>query len=182
MEDEVLVRLVLDGNKHAYAALAVRYAPRIHAICLARVSRLVDAEELAQETLYRGLRDLSTLNNAERFGPWLCSIARNVCCNWVRSRQHAPELFTDCESNGHAGQVPVLDRATEEAEMAYDMELLRAGLCALPEIYREVIRLFYSDRLTYKEMAALLGVSPATVNARLSEARERLRRWLINGQ
>jgi len=137
---------------------------------------------LAQEVFLRCLRDLSTLHDPRCFGPWLCSIARNVCCNWVRSRQHAPELFTDCESNGHAGQVPVLDRATEEAEMAYDMELLRAGLCALPEIYREVIRLFYSDRLTYKEMAALLGVSPATVNARLSEARERLRRWLINGQ
>src|SRR3954449_9643746 len=154
MDDADLVRQVLDGNSEAYAELAGRYAGYVHALCRARVWRVEDAEELAQETLYRGLRDLSTLHDPRRFGPWLAGIARNVCRNWLKDRQNAQVPFTDCESNGHAGRGPVLDRPQEEPETPLDVDELMNAVHSLPEECREVILLYYSNDFTYRELAA----------------------------
>jgi RNA polymerase sigma-70 factor (ECF subfamily) len=49
---------------------------------------------------------------------------------------------------------------------------------ALPEECREVIMLYYYQDLTYRDLAQLLGVSAATVNARLTRARSLLRERL----
>ncbi len=46
---------------------------------------------------------------------------------------------------------------------------------ALPEECRQVIMLYYYQDITYRQIANLLGVSPATVNARLTRARALLR-------
>ena len=46
---------------------------------------------------------------------------------------------------------------------------------SLPLPLRQVIMLYYYDDLTYREAAELLGVSAATVNARLTKARATLR-------
>jgi RNA polymerase sigma-70 factor (ECF subfamily) len=49
---------------------------------------------------------------------------------------------------------------------------------ALPEECREVVMLYYYQDVTYRDLAQLLGVSPATVNARLTRARTLLRERL----
>ena len=51
-------------------------------------------------------------------------------------------------------------------------------VAALPEEYREVIRLYYHENLTYRDLAQMLGVSSATINARLTKARGLLRQRL----
>ncbi len=53
---------------------------------------------------------------------------------------------------------------------------------ALPENQREALMLFYYGEMTYQEMAELLGVSTATINARLTEARAILRKRLATSQ
>ena len=45
----------------------------------------------------------------------------------------------------------------------------------LPDDVRETLMLYYTDEFTYQELADLLGVSAATVNARLTKARACLR-------
>ena len=47
---------------------------------------------------------------------------------------------------------------------------------SLPEVYREVIMLYYYQDVTYQDLAETLGVSAATINARLTKARALLRR------
>jgi RNA polymerase sigma-70 factor (ECF subfamily) len=49
---------------------------------------------------------------------------------------------------------------------------------ALPEIYREVIMLYYYQDVTYHELADLLDVTPAAINVRLTRARALLRERL----
>jgi RNA polymerase sigma-70 factor (ECF subfamily) len=51
-------------------------------------------------------------------------------------------------------------------------------VATLPEPYREVLLMYYYDDVTYQDVAAALGVSAATVNARLTKARAMLRQRL----
>ena len=59
-----------------------------------------------------------------------------------------------------------------------DLQRLRLEVAALPEPEREAIVLYYHQDLTYRDLALMLGVSVATVNARLTRARSMLRKKL----
>src|SRR5437773_774954 len=83
-------------------------------------------------------------------------------------RDHSPEDFLPGHADG--GEFSV-DRDDEN-------RLLLAEVEALPEDYRRVVMLYYYEDLTYRDLAQLLGVSTATINARLTKARALLRERL----
>jgi RNA polymerase sigma-70 factor (ECF subfamily) len=150
MEDAALVQQVLAGDTGGYAELVDRWAGRVLALCHARVGDATLAEELAEETLLRGLEEIGTLVNPDRVGPWLANIAAHVCRDWLSARQnsHAPDPGPD--------------------------ELL-AAVEALPEEPRTVLMLRHYHDATYRDLARLLDLSTATVRARLGRARALLR-------
>lgn len=178
--DAELVRSAQSGDSRAYGELARRWAPRVLGLCRGRVRRPADAEELCQETLLRGLSGLAALRDPERFGPWLFGIAVKACTDWLRSKQRSQLLFSELAPQGTREGVPPEPRAPgpEASAPADDIEELLREVDALPEDQREALYLFYYDDLSYDDIATLLGVSSATVNARLTRARAGLRRRL----
>jgi RNA polymerase sigma-70 factor (ECF subfamily) len=181
MTDGELVRRILRGERAAAEDLASRWAVRMLAFCQARVRNRHTAEDLAQESLLRGLRSLRSLESPERFGTWLCGIAAHVCLDWRKAKQsaqvplstYAPdrrpeELFTDSQSEQSG-----VDRADE-------VRWLLAAVETLSVEHREVLLLYYYQDVTYQDLAEMLGVSAATINARLTQARARLRERLGN--
>src|SRR5215212_7178237 len=171
MTDGQLVRQALSGQPSAYETLVRRWTPRVVGTCHARVGRAAAAEDLAQETLLRGLRALPTLAEPDKFGPWLCGIASRVCLDWLKSAQ-ARQVSLDATCDGQPGAWVAQqgDSPDEAACRADDKRALLAEVDSLPESYREVILLYYYDDVTYQDVATLLGVSAATVNARLTKA------------
>jgi RNA polymerase sigma-70 factor (ECF subfamily) len=181
--DSDLVRLVQGGQRAAYEELVRRWSARVLAVCHARVRSVHTAEELAQEALLRGLRSLATLEEPAKFGPWLCGIASRACLDWLKCGQ-ARQVSLEAVSNGQAdGWIAEAgDSPDEAAARADDNRLLLAEVASLPEPYREVILLYYYDDVTYHDLAAVLGVSAATINARLTKARAMLRQRLSGMQ
>jgi RNA polymerase sigma-70 factor, ECF subfamily len=177
--DSNLVRLAQGGQLAAYEELVRRWSARMLAVCHARIHCAHTAEELAQEALLRGLRALNTLKDPEKFGAWLCGIASRVCLDWLKSAQ-ARQLSLDAIGDGHADAWgrQAAETPYEAAARDDDQQRLQAEVATLPEAYREVILMYYYDDVTYQEVAAALGVSAATVNARLTNARKMLRERL----
>lgn len=179
--DAELVRQVVNGRPDAYGELARRWAPRVMAVCHARVRCQASAADLAQETLLRGLRDLGTLKTADKFGAWLRGIADRVCLDWLKSKQQTQVPFTRL-GNDPLSVAAAGDRVGAAIEQADEIKKLMAEVESLPESQREAVMLFYYGEMTYQEMADLLGVSTATINARLTEARALLRKRLGQSQ
>lgn len=178
MSDGELVRLTLAGRTQAFEELVRRWAGRITALCHARVGRADAAEDLAQEVFLRSFRALKTLAEPDKFGSWLCGIAVRTCLDWLKSKDrcHVPfsTLGQGCNPNhlpGRSSGEPDLDRADELRRLMAEVE-------TLPDECREVVMLYYYQDATYRDLAELLGVSPATINARLTRARNLLRERL----
>jgi RNA polymerase sigma-70 factor (ECF subfamily) len=176
MTDADLVRLARAGRTESYAELVRRWSARVLALCHSRVGRAGWAEDLAQETLLRGFRSLHTLTNPERFGAWLMGIALRICLDWRKAKQNhqlqfsalSPDVDPDRFLLGGKSPLDEVERADEKRNLLAEVE-------ALPEDYRQVIMLYYYQDLTYRDLADLLGVSTATINARLTRARQMLR-------
>ena len=177
MDDAELVRQAMAGRATAYEELVRRWAARVLAVCHARVGRADAAEDLAQETLVRGWRALDTLEDAARFGPWLCGIATRACLDWLKSPKRGETTLSALDRDGRPFDAAGTDgdRAGSDAERREEVRSLLDEVGRLPEAYRQVLMLFYYDDLSYRDIAAALDVSAATVNARLTKARAMLR-------
>jgi RNA polymerase sigma-70 factor (ECF subfamily) len=179
MSDGEMVRRALAGDAAAYGQLARRWAARVLAVCHARTGDRHAAEDLAQEALLRGLRALPTLAEPEKFGAWVAGIAVRTCLDWLKSPKRSEVSLealagTSARSADVAADESERDAANERREQA---ERLTREVERLPQPYREVLMLYYYqyDGCTYRDLAELLGVSSATINARLTKARQMLR-------
>ena len=182
VEDAELVRVARSEatasvTTGAYAELVRRWSARVLAVCHARVRRKDVAEELAQETLLRGFQALATLESPDRFGPWLRGIAQRVCRDWLKAKQTGQVAFTELPSD----QQPegfLTSQPDGSVEQADELRHLMSVVEELPDEFREVLMLYYYQDATYQDLAELLGVSSATINARLTKARAMLRERL----
>jgi RNA polymerase sigma-70 factor (ECF subfamily) len=177
MTDAELVRATLAGSRDAYAEIVRRWAARVTAICHARVRRADVADDLAQETLLRGYRALHSLSDPAKVGTWLMGIAMRAALDWLKAKERTTLPFS-----GLGPDRPIeglLSR--DDGDIAGDADERRhlmKEVEALPEPLRQAIMLYYYDDISYRELGELLGVSAATINARLTKARSILRQRL----
>src|SRR6185369_6601654 len=162
MTDGELVRATLGGRTDAYDELVHRWAARVLAVCHARVHRFDVAEELAQESLVRGFKALSSLGHAEKFGSWLCGIATRACLDWLKDKDRAQVNFGSMGDSMRAENLP--DHRSDTADLLESQEELgdlMEEVRRLPEKHREVVMLYYYQDCTYQDLGQLLGVSAA---------------------
>lgn len=180
VSDEDLVRQVLSGRTAAYAELVRRWSARVLAICHARVRSAHAAEDLSQEALMRGLQGLNSLATPARFGAWLSGIAVRTCLDWLKAKPQSEVPFSMLPDRGDRTSPGEREASSVEAVMDADDEQRRlmAEVEALPDDYCQAVMLYYYSDVTYRELADMLGVSSATVNARLTKARAMLRERL----
>ena len=180
MDDAELVRQAVAGRTSAYGQLARRHAPRVLALCHARTGRSDVAEDLAQEALLRGWRAIRSLQVPEKFAGWMSGIATRVCLDWIKSARRAEVPMSALSGDSDAASLDVPDAssgrdANDAVEHQDDLAALVAEVERLPAEYREVVMQFYYGDSTYEQIADVLGISAATVNVRLSKARQLLR-------
>jgi RNA polymerase sigma factor (sigma-70 family) len=129
-----------------------------------------DAEDVVQDACVRAMRFFSSLrDNYAR--PWLFAIVRNTWYSRV-SRRASSEA------------TPLIVAQHDEADDALDPEerllqqhtvaVVRTALEQLPVDFREVLVLRELEGLSYKEIAAVVGVPLGTVMSRLARGRDRL--------
>lgn len=173
MEDAELVRQAAGGRAAAYGQLVRRHAPRVLALCHARTARADVAEDLAQEALLRGWRGIRNLREPAKFVQWLCGISTRVCLDWINAAPRR-EVPLSSVRNGEP-DAPGSDPPDAAAEHRDELDRLVAEVEWLPLEYREALLMFYYQDCSYQQIAEALGVSPATVNARMTKARKLLR-------
>lgn len=129
------------------------------------------AEDLVQETLLRAMRAYGTFELRE-FGirPWLLRILFNVHANRLEheARQPAPVDGVQLET---MPAPPAVAPGTSYDRDAVDERLARAIDSLSPDI-RTVLLLWAVEDMSYKEIAAALGIPIGTVMSRLHRARQ----------
>lgn len=130
------------------------------------------ARDLMQDTFERALRDRGAIVPPEKLRGWLLVIMRNLFIDRQRhdKRQRRWVCHDVCLETIPA---PIPDPAPRW--QAVSVSEVETSVQALDERFRSVYELHVFGGLGYDEIAARLGVRPATVGTRLHRARHLLR-------
>jgi RNA polymerase sigma factor (sigma-70 family) len=135
-----------------------------------------DAQDVVQEAYLRAFRFFGGFRG-EDARAWLLSIVRNTFYTWhQQNRGHAADT-TEFEEDMHS-----LETGTAEHDDSPEAMLIRSqsqkrvhkALQSLRLEYREVVVLRELEELSYKEIAAIVGIPMGTVMSRLGRARQQL--------
>lgn len=130
-----------------------------------------DAADLTQETYRVLLLKGGQIRDPRKTKTWLfTTLYRRFLAQRRRVSRH-PEVSLEAL----AGDLPAL--AVDEVERL-DGSAVRSALLNLPETYRVPLVMFYLQQLSYREIAAVLGIPIGTVMSRLSRGKQLLRRQL----
>lgn len=146
--------------------LVERFQGQVFGLCYRMLAQRQDAEDAAQETFVRVLKNLHKWDPERDFEPWLLAIAGNRCRTALATRKRRPvadpnvELLADDEPDARSAQ-----NLAEEVHLA---------LVALREEYRQAFVLFHEQELSYAEIAAALDVPVGTIKTWVHRARREL--------
>jgi len=128
------------------------------------------AEEVAQETFVRALRQSSITNERA----WLFAVATNLVRDEARKdarqRRHLQLLAEQERDTVSVSEATSLEQAQERAR---EQMLARRAVDSIAERDRLAL-LMREEGLNYDEIAEALGLSPGSVGTTLSRARRRL--------
>lgn len=175
--DAALIRKVLDGDTDNYAHLMRRYVKLAGSVAYGFMGDFHAAEDVVQDSFVKAYRNLASLDNHDRFRPWLMGIVRRTAIDALRKRDAKRESsLTTVE-----GDIQLPDPEPGPAarlESADRNRQLREAIASLPESQRTVLALKYLQGRSYKEMADLLDTTESAVESRLVRARQALARRL----
>ena len=133
----------------------------VYRLALCRKQNVADAEDVYQDVFLRFFQQEAADWDSERTKAWLLRATVNRCADIHRFRLRRPVLALE----DIAGAAPADDSAAE----------LWDAVARLPEKLRTAVHLYYAEGYATEEIAALLGVPPATVRTRLRRARLKLK-------
>lgn len=144
-----------------------------------------DGEELTEDVLISVYNKLDELREEPKFENWMFRIAMNVYRNEIERRGAKKRAVTEVRLEGdadgleelHLRPSPAVDPETEVLEKE-KLEKVREALRALPEQMRSCLLLRVDDELSYREIAAVMGISVNTVSVHLHQARKVLKEKL----
>ena len=163
--DENLVVASRAGDNGAYAVLVKRYYKCVFVMCLGMLGSIHDAEDIAQETMLKGLLNIRDLRDSSQFGSWIIRIAKNHCINLIRRRKRANELITQ--------------KSVPPGQTLIPYKSLQQAIEKLPQETRLPLVMYYFGSESVKEVAEKLNLSRSRVYQRLKTATKELHKLLI---
>ncbi len=180
-ETELVLRL-REGNEDAFRELVQAYGDRVYNTVLGIVQQAEDAEEIAQDVFIRVHLAIGSFEGNSALSTWIYRIAVNRSLDHLRSRKRQKRFgFISNIFNGNNGSLhdpadfhhpgAALDQKEKTA-------ILFKAIKKLPENQQSAFILNKTEGLSYNEIAAIMNISEAAVDALLQRAKQNLRKLI----
>ena len=156
-----------------FETLVGEYRLRAFHFALQIVGNRDDAMDVTQEAFLKVHRSWRLRDSERPFAPWFYAILRNVAIDFLRKRRSRREEAPDTALDICHGPGPEALAAKGQLQ-----QKVWEAIAQLPEQQREALVLRDLHGFSYKEIAEIVGTEATTVNSRLHDARETMRRKL----
>jgi RNA polymerase sigma-70 factor (ECF subfamily) len=178
--DTALLERFARGERSALDELFRRYRLVSYRVAYRLLGREADALDAVQDGFVKALRNLDRFRGHSSFKTWLLKIVSNAALDVGRHRRRdsrTPQAATDNPDRFGPALLPPADTELVRADLR---EKIDAALARLPVYQRQTFVLHVDGGLSYREVAAALGISIGTVMSRLFYARQKLKTLLAD--
>lgn len=173
-ETGMLALRAASGEQKAFDEL---YAATVETAYYTATLVLTSQEDIAdalQISYMKAFAHIGELEHPESFEKWLKKIVINECRNYLRD--NGKHIFSTVYIGGSYDGVEGSDLTVDIAGNEELRRTLDEILSSLPEKQRVCVNLFYFEKYSVAEIAALLDISEGTVKSRLHYGRRTLER------
>lgn len=171
LSEEQLVRLLQDGNQHAFNEIYKRHWSGIFLVAKNRLGSEDDAYEIVQNIFLNLWRKGASFELNKNFAVYFATAAKYEVLKFLSRQGHL-----DHHRNVLRQEMSERDDSMLQALEAKElMETLEQSICLLPEKCQLVFRLRLEKEYSQKEIAKELDISEKTVEAHLAKARKHIR-------
>ena len=170
-----LVNKAQAGDLNSYEALVRRFEASAfgHAFSILGDSHL--AQDAVQEAFIEAYRNLHSLKAPEAFATWFQTIVLTACNRMTRRKTVPTSPLEEVKERLQSEDDPINHIEHEQRE-----QMVHYAIQSLPDSLRAVTGLYYIGGLPQREVAAYLGLSETAVKKRLFNARQQLKRSIMN--
>lgn len=169
-DEELLQAFKNNHNQDALASLYLRYSTLVFGVCLKYFKDTETARD-AVMNIYEELVTKAKKHEIQHFKSWLYTLAKNHCLMQLRRKNpihhtNFDEGFMQNEAFPH-----------QEDIMEKEATLSRLEDCieTLPELQKQSIVLFYTEKKCYNEIAATTGLAWDKVRSAIQNGRRNLK-------
>jgi len=169
--EQALFKKVKKGDLDAYGAIIQDYQSSVFNVCYRILGNRQEAEDLTQEAFLRAYKQISRYDQGRPFGPWMRTLAANLCYNHLkRARlkrvplEDERDTVKDDPKHGPEGTL----------EINQEHQALYQAIWKLPETQRIAMELRHFQGLSYQEMAEAMKLPLNTVRSHLYRGRQNL--------
>ncbi|MBB3110507.1 RNA polymerase sigma factor (sigma-70 family) [Paenibacillus phyllosphaerae] len=200
LQDEAIVERIVQGEQELYRLLVERHRNMLYGLIYGVLRHPRDAEDALQEALMRIYLSLPQFRG-QSFKAWISRIAVNGAIDLRRSRARKQALVTvgsHAQTEGISGALAGGDYAAPTAGGRMDdwvhdgtgcsppaetvvlhqerKERVEAMVEAMPEGYSSVVRAFYLEEKSQREIAEAEQIEVKSVESRLYRAKQWMRK------
>lgn len=162
-EEQKLILAAQGGDAAAFESLVTMHYETMYKMAFKWCGNQTNAEDITQEACMKLARGLGSFKFNSAFTSWLYRLVINAAKDFYKQ----------------AGRMPLSDGLETAQVVAGSEERLfarevLAEVARLPEGEKEAVLLVFSEGLSHKEAADILGCKERTVSWRIHEARKKL--------
>lgn len=168
--DEMLVSAVCKGDIVSFETLVKRYEKKLLSYVFTIVGNHHAAQEIVQDAFFSIYRNIANIKTDKKFSSYLYSATKNHAISFLRRRKQTLPLLEH-----HAvDETSLYDEMIQQEQT----ELIKDALSKVDTKYQSVLRLFYIDELSYRQMSEKLKLPINTVRTYLRRGKSALGHYL----
>ncbi len=170
LSDAVLIEKYQKGDTNVINHLVKRWHLKFCNLAFWIVKDADASKDIAQESWTIIIRKLDTLQEPDKFKSWAISIVNRRAIDFIRANNRERNKLVQHFNESEKGV-----SCFESDDNSSIHKKLLESIKKLSVEHQMVIRFFYKDNYTLKEISELLQISIGTTKSRLFHARENLK-------
>lgn len=178
--DHDIIECAVKGDAVAYGLLIQNHYDAVYGLAFRFLRNFDDAQDVAQDVFVEVFQNLKFLRDPSKLRSWLHGITLNLCKMRIRSQKEMlPIDLMGDEIQDYLYHLTISNPAEEYEKNELQDNLMKA-IEFLSENNRLVLKLYYMDGMSYKEIASFLSVPKSTVKGRMHRAMNQLRDEMVD--
>lgn len=165
--DALLVLQYQSGDKKALGLLVKRHHTKLCRHSYWYTHDLDAAKDIVQDSWSIIITKLGSIRDPNAFGSWAMRIVTRKSLDFLNRNKNDREKLEDYRNTPY--------NLDSEEDRESDLVRLENAIKLLPNDQQVVLRLFYTEEYSLKEIGTILEISIGTVKSRLFHAREKLK-------